>query len=205
MMAEEKSNRRSYTSPLRSHQKEITRERILETVAEIINEGRILDFSIKEVADRAGVSYGSVYRHFSTRESLIEALYEAVSEIVAQSSPFSPKSLEEIPAEMGKTLTLFEENPTIVQAFAIALMVNNVHPNSRHQRDQQIQQIVLESNPHLTPEVSKQAAAILSHLISTLTWATLKQRFGLDSEETANALNWALKTLIKDLINQKGN
>ncbi len=205
MMAEEKSNRRSYTSPLRSHQKEITRERILETVAEIINEGRILDFSIKEVADRAGVSYGSVYRHFSTRETLIEALYEAVSEIVAQSSPFSPKSLEEIPAEMGKTLTLFEENPTIVQAFAIALMVNNVHPNSRHQRDQQIQQIVLESNPHLTPEVSKQAAAILSHLISTLTWATLKQRFGLDSEETANALNWALKTLIKDLINQKGN
>lgn len=90
-MSEEKSTHRSYTSPLRSNQKENTREHILNTVAEIISEGRILDFSVKDVAVRAGISYGTVYRHFPTRESFLEALYEAASEIMAQSSTFKPQ------------------------------------------------------------------------------------------------------------------
>lgn len=202
-MVEDKSNRRSYTSPLRHHQKEITRERILDTVAEIISEGRILDFSVKEVADRAGVSYGSVYRHFPTRESLLEALYETASEFMAQSSPFTPLSLDEIPAMARKTLEVFEEKENIVQAFTVALMVSNVQPKRRHQRDQKIKQMVMESNPHLRSEDAKKFAAVISHLNSSLTWTTLKQRFGLDSEETSDALNWALQTLIQALALQK--
>lgn len=202
-MVEGKSKRRSYTSHLRRHQKEITRDSILEAVAAFISEGRILDFSVKEVADRAGVSYGSVYRHFPTRESLLEALYEEASEMMAQSSPFTPHSLDEIPVMAGKTVAMFEEKANIVQAFTMALLVNNIQPKSRHQRDLMIQQMVAEGAPHLAPEVARQVAAIISHLNSSLTWATLKQRFGLNSEETADTLNWALQTLIKDLTRRR--
>lgn len=202
-MIEERSNRRSYTSPLRHQQKEITRSRILEAVAAIINEGRILDFNIQEVADKAGVSYGSVYRHFPTRESLLEALYEEASEIMTQSSPFTLNLLEDIPATVGKTIAMFEKQAAMVQAFTIALLANNVQPKIRRQRDQKIQQMVMESNPHMAPEAAKQYSAIISHLNSSLTWATLKQRFGLDSEETVAAVNWALQTLIQNLTHRK--
>ncbi|HVJ49981.1 TetR/AcrR family transcriptional regulator [Desulfitobacterium sp.] len=198
-MVQEKSNRRSYSSRLRRNQKENTRDSILASVAEIISEGRILDFSVKDVAERAGISYGTVYRHFPTRESFLEALYESASEIMAQSTPFTPRSLDDIPAMAGKTLEMFEEKATIVQAFTIALLANNVQPNSRHQRDEKIQKMVLESSLDMTPEGAKIVNAIISHLYSSLTWATLKQRYGLNSEETAEALDWALQTLIKDL------
>ncbi|MCO1601098.1 TetR/AcrR family transcriptional regulator [Desulfosporosinus nitroreducens] len=198
-MSETKSNSRSYTSPLRRNQKENTRDLILDTVAEMISEGRILDFSVKDVAVRAGISYGTVYRHFPTRESILEALYEVASEIMAQSSPFTPQSLDDIPAMVGKNLEVFEERATLVQAFTVALLVNNVQPNSRHQRDQKIQEMVMESTPHLSSGAARQVAAIISHLCSSLTWATLKQRYGLNSEETAEALNWALQTLIQDI------
>lgn len=202
-MVEGKSNSRSYASPLRRHQTEVTRDRILEAVAAIISEGRILDFSVKEVADRAGVSYASVYRHFPTRESLLEAIYEAASEIMAQSFPFAPRSLDEIPAMAGKTVAVFEEKATIVQAFTMALSANDVQPQSRRERDQQYQQMVAESAPHLDPEVARQFAAIICHLYSSLTWATLKQRFGLSAEGTAEAITWALQTLIRDLTSHK--
>ncbi len=202
-MTQGKSNRRSYTSPLRHQQKEITRDRILESVAALISEGRIMDFSVKEVANQAGVSYASVYRHFPTRESLLEALYDSASEIMAQSAPFTPHSLDEIPAMAKKTVAIFEEKANITRAFTIALAVNNIQPPSRHQRDRKIQQMVVESAPHLVPGVARQVTAIISHLNSSLTWATLKQRFGLSAEETSDALTWALQTLIRDLIRHK--
>lgn len=198
-MSEEKSTRRSYTSPLRSNQKENTRDRILDTVAEIITEGRILDFSVKDVAVRAGISYGTVYRHFPTRESFLEALYEVATEIMAQSSIFTPQSLDDIPTMAGKTVRIFEERATLVQAFTIALLTNNVHPKSRHERDEKIQEMVIESTPHLSSGVARQVTAIISHLYSSLSWVTLKKRYGLNPEETAEALNWALQTLIKDI------
>ncbi|EGW37031.1 TetR/AcrR family transcriptional regulator [Desulfosporosinus sp. OT] len=198
-MSEEKSNRRSYSSPLRCNQKEDTRNRILDTVAKMISEGRILDFSVKDVAVRTGISYGTVYRHFPTRESFLEALYEEASEIMTQSAPFSPQSLNDIPVMAGKTIEKFEESATLVQAFTIALLVNNVKPKSRYQRDQTIQEVVMESTPRLSSGGAKQVASIISHLCSSLTWATLRQRYGLNSTETAEAMNWVLQTLIQDL------
>ena len=198
-MSEGKLNRRSYTSPLRSNQKDNTRDRILDTVAEIISEGRILDFSVKDVAVRAGISYGTVYRHFPTRESFLEALYEVASDIMTQSSPVTPQSLDDIPAMARKTVKMFEERTTLVQAFTVALLANNVQPNSRHQRDLKIQEMVMEGTPHLSSGGARQVSAIISHLCSSLTWVTLKQRYGLDSEETAEAMNWALQTLIQEL------
>ncbi|MDR3601499.1 MAG: TetR/AcrR family transcriptional regulator [Desulfosporosinus sp.] len=198
-MSDGKSKRRSYTSPLRSTQKENTRERILDTVAEMISEGRILDFSVKDVAVRTGISYGTVYRHFPTRESFLEALYEEASEIMAQSAPFNPQSLDDIPVMLGKTVEQFAARETLVQAFTIALLINNVKPKSRHQRDQNIQELVMESTPRLSAGAARQVTAIISHLCSSLTWATLKQRYELNSTETAEAMNWALQTLIRDL------
>lgn len=198
-MSKEKSDRRSYTSPLRSNQKENTRDRILDTLAEIISEGRILDFTVKDVAIRAGISYGTVYRHFPTRESFLEDLYEAASTIIAQSAPFIPQSLDDIPAMAGNTLKIFEEKANLVQAFTIALLVNNVKPKSRNQRDQKIQALVIENAPHLSAGAVKETAAIISHLCSSLTWTTLKQRYELNSEETTEAMNWALQVLINSL------
>ena len=202
-MVEEKSNPRSYTSHLRRHQKQITRDRILEAFVALIGEGRILNFSVKEVAERAGVSYGSVYRHFPTRESLLEAFYEAAAEMMAQSSPFTAQSLDEIPAMAGKMVEKFEEKATIVQGFTMALAANNIQPQNRRQRDQIVLEMVAQSAPNLAPEVIRQVAAIICHLHSSLTWAILKHRFGLSSQETADALIWALQTLIRDLIKHK--
>lgn len=202
-MAEEKSNRRPYTSALRRHQQEITRGRILEAVAAIIGEGRIFSFSVQDVADRAGVSYASVYRHFPTRESLLEACYEVGAKIIGQNISFTSLSLDEIPAVAAKAAAMFEENAAFIEAFTMALAAGNIQPESRRQRDHVFQKMVTESAPHLEPEVARQVAAIICHLHSSLTWVTLRQRFGLNAEATADALTWALQTLVRDVTKHK--
>ena len=199
-MNEERSNRRSYSSPLRRRQQEHTRKQIMDAVMAIIAEGRILSFNVQDVADRAGVSYASVYRHFPTREALLEALYEAGAKIIGTSLTLTSLSPEEIPAAVGRMKTAFEQNPTNLQASTMALAINNIQPPSRRQRDQRYQQTIVENAPHLAPSTANQAAAVICHLYSSLTWATLRQRFGLSAEATADALTWALQILIRDLI-----
>ncbi|WP_088228308.1 TetR/AcrR family transcriptional regulator [Desulfosporosinus sp. FKB] len=195
--------KRHYQSPLRSQQRELTRNQIMNALVEIINEGRILTFSVKEVADRAGVSYGTVYQHFPTRESLLEALYESASGIVGQKLTLKSLNIELLPEVTKRTAEVFEEHSLILQAFTTALAMQNIQPQSRRERDQKYMELIIERIPDIPTDVAKQRAAILSHLHSSLTWITLRQRFELNANQTENALEWALQTLIENLICQK--
>lgn len=100
---------------------------------------------------------------------------------------------------------MFEEHAVKLQAFTAALAAGNIQPQSRGQRDRKYRQMVEESALHLAPEAARQAAAIICHLHSSLTWATLRQRFGLSAEATAGALTWALQALVRDLTRHKEN
>lgn len=61
--------------PLRADA-ERNRRRILDAAAELIAD-RGLAVSMDEIADRAGVGVGTVYRRFPEREDLVDALFEA--------------------------------------------------------------------------------------------------------------------------------
>jgi len=50
------------------------RQKLLETAGELFSEEGT-DASLEEIAKRAGVGIGTLYRHFPTREALVEAAY----------------------------------------------------------------------------------------------------------------------------------
>src|SRR5215211_6632834 len=67
--------------PLRADARR-NREKVLEAARAVFSEhGR--DAQIDDVARRAGVGVGTVYRHFPTKEALIEALMVAAFESIA--------------------------------------------------------------------------------------------------------------------------
>ncbi|WP_437537041.1 helix-turn-helix domain-containing protein [Sorangium sp. So ce726] len=63
----------SSSKPLRADARR-NREALLATAREAFTAGE-LDIRIEEIARRAGVGVGTLYRHFETREVLIEAVY----------------------------------------------------------------------------------------------------------------------------------
>lgn len=202
-MPKDNPETRSYSSPLRDRQREYTRGLIMEAVASFVADGRIHTFSVQDVADRAGISYASVYRHFQTREALLEEMYEWASEVARSEMPPVPSIIDEIPGWIEKSIPVFEQHETINQAIISVLSALNINPESRHRRDEIIDQLVAESAPHLPQGVTRQAAAVIRYLAGSLGWATLRQRFGLDPKETSAALTWALEVLIRDLKQQE--
>ena len=64
----------NYHSPLRDRAKHETRTRILDAVVRVVLDDGIHAFSVANVAKRAGVSHRTVYRHFASREELLDAV-----------------------------------------------------------------------------------------------------------------------------------
>ena len=72
----------TYASPLRERQKADTRALILETVERLLTGRSLGELSLATVALEAGVTERTVYRHFETREQLLEATWSAVNEAI---------------------------------------------------------------------------------------------------------------------------
>src|SRR4030088_448513 len=68
------ASKRAYRSPLRQQEVAATRERVLQTCAELVAQRTSLDVSIPQLARAAGVSQPTVYRYFPTKRDLFGAL-----------------------------------------------------------------------------------------------------------------------------------
>jgi AcrR family transcriptional regulator len=74
------------------------RRRLLRAVVDLVAEGSGDEMQMKDIADRAGVALGTVYRYFSSKDHLIAAaLLDWASELDRR--PARPPSLDLPPAE----------------------------------------------------------------------------------------------------------
>src|ERR1700676_2705988 len=71
------------------------RERLLDAALALFT-GSQHDGTLSAVAERAGVGIGTLYRHFPTRDALVEAVYRSE---VQRLSDAAPKLLQKMPAE----------------------------------------------------------------------------------------------------------
>jgi AcrR family transcriptional regulator len=197
MMVHPRSRSRAYSSSLRAEQQELTRGRIMRAVADLIREGQIHSFTVEEVSQRAGVSYGSVYRHFPSRERLLEEAYEWFQS--RGDAPSPPESLDAIPAWGEALFAHFEANADVVQAAAMAMSGMGLTPRAQRERDDRLQRLVSEAVPGLDGSQVRVKAALIRYLASSLAWATLRQRFGLTPGEVTVGVSWALQALLQAL------
>lgn len=199
-MVQRSSQRRAYSSILRGEQQELTRSRIMKAVADLIRDGLIHSFTVEEVAQRAVVSYGSVYRHFPTKERLLEEVYEWFQQ--GGNAPSLPDSLDAIPPFAETLMAFLEANADLAHAGVIAMTALGVVPKTQREHDLEIRTLVAEADPSLDPQQVRVKAAVIRYIASSLAWATLRQRFELDPGEISSALSWALGTLIREVGNR---
>jgi AcrR family transcriptional regulator len=95
------------------------RERILESAKEAFT--RLgADASLDDIAKRAGVGAGTLYRHFSTRDGLIEAVYRSEVEKLAEAERNFTRTMPPIEA-LRAWMLLFVDHIAAKQIIAPAL------------------------------------------------------------------------------------
>jgi AcrR family transcriptional regulator len=68
------STARAYRSRQRPKRSEITRERIMKTVYDLLADGVFHELTMEQVAERAGISRAALYQHFDSRLALVDAI-----------------------------------------------------------------------------------------------------------------------------------
>jgi AcrR family transcriptional regulator len=127
---------RKYDMSRRAAATEATRQRILDATRELHSEQGIGGTSWEDIAQRAGVGVGTVYRHFPSLDELVPACGEVSMQVVALPDPTAaPALFEGVRAPAERIERLVAEAYAIYERGAsdIAPMIRepDVHPAVR--------------------------------------------------------------------------
>ncbi|HET9387005.1 MAG TPA: TetR/AcrR family transcriptional regulator [Vicinamibacteria bacterium] len=194
------SKTRQYRSPKRERAKADTRDKIVHAVVRVVLDDGIHAFTVQNVALKAGVSHRTVYRHFTTREELLDGLAKWLSRIAAGSTiPTSPETIGDVIVTVAPSYLAMGELRDAVRAYVITSLALHWQDEARRQRTLAFDKSIGAAFPHLPSKERREAAALIRHLASTRAWYTLTVEGGLDDAAAARAADWAVRTLFKDL------
>lgn len=184
---------------LRERQKSLAREAIVSATAEEAADAGSLDFSIENVAKRAGVAHRTVYNYFGSREGLIDALSEWIDEKWAeQGGIIVPRALEELPSAVQTNFGVFEEHSNLAEVLARLDPADRVTA-AQERRSQVFSKVVGSENPELSQEQQESVAAVLRQIASVRNWYYLTRVQGLSATTAGIIAAWAVEQVLMAL------
>jgi AcrR family transcriptional regulator len=108
---------------LADRKRSVTREAVVDAVIEAIRDSGI-DFSVQDVADRAGVTHRTVYRYFSSRQALVDAADERFERwLAAQGMITQFGTLDGLLGQIETLFRLFDGERDLIRAVALHMLV----------------------------------------------------------------------------------
>lgn len=194
------SDRREYRSPVRDQAKVATREKIVDAVVRVVLDDGIHAFTVQNVADKAGVSHRTVYRHFKTREELLAGLAASLEAKAEEASfPSYPDTVDDIINGVGPFFEAMGEGEDQVRAYIITSIAMQWQDEPRQRRTQVYNRVMRAAFPHLSSGEVREAGALIRSVSGSRSWYQLTFEGGLDSKAAARAADWATRVLFKEL------
>ena len=171
-----------------------TRQRIVGATLELHGEQGIAATSWDDIAARAGVGVGTVYRHFPSLDELIPACGEIAMRIVALPDPATLPALFEPAAQPAARIDrLVREAFAIYERGAPPLRAlrreSDVHPRVAADRAAFEASLSALVEAALEPlDVTPQNRAVARALVDLSTWDALRDQ-GLTAPEAADAIS----------------
>lgn len=191
-------NKRTYTSELRKAQAEATRTKILDALVEVLAEG-VDTLSVPAVAERAGVSVGTVYRHFGDKAGMLKALIPYTQTRSGIEIDSTPESLDEMREAVGQVFRHFENTDDLLRAAFASRIGREVRIKGSTERLQLMKEALQQLEPGLESNQLDHMAKLVLILTTSEAYQQWKDRLGLSPEEAADEVLWAIETLIKGI------
>lgn len=191
-------NKRTYTSQLRKAQTEATRTKILDALVEVLAEG-VDTLSVPAVAERAGVSVGTVYRHFGDKAGMLKALMPYTQTRSGIEIDSTPESLDEMREAVGQVFRHFENTDDLLRAAFASRIGREVRIKGSTERLQLMKEALQQLEPGLESNQLDHMAKLVLILTTSEAYQQWKDRLGLSPEEAADEVLWAIETLIKGI------
>jgi AcrR family transcriptional regulator len=188
---------RGYASPLRQAQTQETRTRILDALVRTLARG-VADFSVPAVAEEAGVSIPTVYRHFPTKRALLEALtghVEGKLGLGDRGQPRDPIELAALVREAYVRLDAMDDELRAADASVLGQEARRtVDLPARHRA---IATALAGVTAPLSEADRRHLLNVVAIIASGHALRAFKEDLGLSAEEAAASAGWAIVTLAR--------
>jgi AcrR family transcriptional regulator len=187
------SERRRYESPVRRAQMAETRQRILGAASALVHELPTWDWralTYRAVAERAGVSERTVYRHFSTERDLRDAVMRRLEEEAGVSyEGLGLDDLADVTAHVFSSLSSFAVSPPVVDD-------PTFEAEDQLRRDSLRAAVAVAASGWSDTE-RDQAAGLLDVLWNVPSFERLVVQWGLEAAAATDAIAWAIGLLVE--------
>ena len=187
---------RSYSSPLRDRQAAATRSVILEALGAELADGSVEDFSVARLARRAGVSERTVYRHFPTRETLLDGLSEWYNQRVADFP--DDVAADEIAPTIAQVFADFDAHESLARGVLASPGGREMRQHARAARLARLDAALAPVLKSADPERAAAARALIFALCSAQTWQSMRDEGGLDGATAGRAVARAIELILND-------
>lgn len=180
----------------RTGQLERTRTAIVEAAAEFLSsESDPREFTMQAVADRAGVSYRTLYRHFEDRQDLIDA----AARHWEQQLGMAVDEITDFDEWTGAIAQLVAFGVTHREVLRRGTMIGLATGMWRSDRDKRYWSLFRERFPHLDVTVARQDFALLRHALGAANVLTVGERFDLSPAELTAGMQRAVDALLSSI------
>lgn len=179
---------------VRDEYKEQTRTRILDAAVALIEEAGGSPLTMSAVAERAGVTDRTVYRHFETRDALVRATWSRMQQLVA--SQGFPRTAEEMIESPSRLFPRFDAARELVRASLYSPAGLDMRMSSNVERREATLSSVRDAFPNADEQWLRRRAAIAQLINSAYAWEVLRQYWDIEGEEAGKAAAEALAILL---------
>ncbi len=182
----------------RTNQLDRTREAILDaTRAMVFGEADPSSFTMQAVADAAGVSHRTLYRHFESRQDLINAVGAQLDEEYKDS--VTTDLLDSFDSWIGNVSQVVAFGAMHREALRRGLIVGISGAEFRTDRDEAYWRIFRARFPHLDEAEARQDFVALRHVLGANNVILMGERFGMSPEELVPVIRRSVDTLVADI------
>jgi AcrR family transcriptional regulator len=203
-MSETPPQSRPYRSALRETQAQLTRGLILDALIHLLDDRPADEISTRQLAEHAGVSLRTVYRHFPDRDSLLNGLAERLATVMGTRD--LEAALQTID-DLGPMIkTMYAANDDFA-ALVRAEVLFNCDParqaqESRHRTDRTTA-LIATAFPDIDARDQRHLVALIRSLSAGRTWLQMREGFGLKGTQSGPLVAWAINALLAEA--RRGN
>ncbi len=195
----ERSTSRPYSSTLRDRQVAQTREMILDALTTLLGERRADEVSTRDIAEAAGVSERTVYRHFPDRVALLEGLSRRLPPLEGVTPSFGSIGLDDLASMSRRLMALLDEHAVAARAEAVFNADPRRFAADTRDNTSDMVEMVARELPELGERERLRIAAVIRCLVSTQAWLRMREEFGLSGAESGAAVAWVIDTIVREL------
>lgn len=176
---------------------DLTRQLILDTALQLLAGRSVSELTARAIAGAARISERTVFRYFSTRDELLDAVARAL--IGKLEAPPLPRTIAELRRHAAVLYGSFEAHAPLVRLALSPELSSRIRDTQGVERWKVIGRLIDAHAPRAPERARRQAAANIRYVLCAATWSYYRGGFRFPLEEAIACAERAIDDALRGL------